>query len=163
MSQLSFGGERQKIVPHLWFDDQAKEAARFYTCIFEDSRMIQETTIHDTPSGSVDVVVFELFGQEFMAISAGPLFPFNESVSFMVKCDTQEEIDRYWAALTRNGGEEGQCGWLKDKFGLSWQISAAVMDEMMRDENPEKVASVVQAFLQMTKLDIAQLQEAFDR
>ena len=163
MKELIATGERQKIVPHLWFDDQAKEAARFYTSIFEGSRITQETTIHDTPSGSVDVVVFELFGQEFMAISAGPLFQFNESISFVIKCDSQEEIDRYWAALTRDGGEEGQCGWLKDKFGLSWQISAAAMDEMMRDKDPERVASVVQTFLQMTKLDIAQLQEAFER
>ncbi len=104
---------KQTIVPHLWFDKEAKEAAQFYTSIFDNSRIKNVATIHGTPSGSVDVVAFELAGQEFMAISAGPLFKFNESISFIVKCDTQEEIDYYWQKLTDDGGSEGQCGWLR--------------------------------------------------
>lgn len=151
---------KQTIVPHLWFDKEAKEAAEFYTSIFEDSRIINVTTIHDTPSGTVDTVSFELLGQEFMAISAGPLFTFNESISFMVKCETQEEIDYYWEKLTADGGQEGQCGWLKDKYGLSWQVVPAAMDEMMDEKDPEALARVTQAFLKMTKFDIAALQRA---
>jgi len=153
---------KQTIVPHLWFDKEAKEAAEFYTSIFKDSRITNVTTIHDTPSGTVDTVSFELLGQEFMAISAGPLFTFNESISFMVKCETQEEIDYYWEKLTAGGGQEGQCGWLKDKYGLSWQVVPAAMDEMMDANDPEAVARVTQAFLKMTKFDIAALQRAHD-
>jgi predicted 3-demethylubiquinone-9 3-methyltransferase (glyoxalase superfamily) len=153
---------KQTIVPHLWFDKEAKEAAEFYTSIFKDSRIINVTTIHDTPSGTVDTVSFELLGQEFMAISAGPLFTFNESISFMVKCETQEEIDCYWEKLTADGGQEGQCGWLKDRYGLSWQVVPAAMDEMMDAKDPEALARVTQAFLKMTKFDIAALRRAHD-
>jgi predicted 3-demethylubiquinone-9 3-methyltransferase (glyoxalase superfamily) len=153
---------KQKIVPHLWFDKEAKEAAQFYTSIFKDSSIKNTTTLHDTPSGTVDLVTFDLLGQEFMAISAGPLFKFNESVSFIVKCDTQEEIDYYWEKLTSRGGQEGVCGWLKDKYGLSWQIVPAVMDEMMQDKDAERLARVTQAFLKMKKFDIAALQGAHD-
>ena len=153
---------KQTIVPHLWFDKEAREAAEFYTSIFEDSRITNVTTIHDTPSGMVDTVTFELSGQEFMAISAGPLFTFNESISFMVKCETQAEIDYYWEKLTADGGQEGHCGWLKDKCGLSWQVVPAAMDEMMDEKDPEALARVTQAFLQMTKFDIAALQRAHD-
>jgi predicted 3-demethylubiquinone-9 3-methyltransferase (glyoxalase superfamily) len=152
----------QKIVPHLWFDKEAKEAVRFYTSVFKDTRIKNTTTLHDTPSGTVDAVTFELFGQEFMAISAGPLFKFNESVSFIVKCDTQEEIDYYWKKLTSEGGQEGMCGWLKDKYGLSWQIVPAVMDDMMQEKDPEKLARVTQTFLKMRKFDVAALQRAYD-
>src|SRR5438876_1595986 len=123
---------KQQIVPHLWFDKEAKEAAKFYTTVFKDSRVKNITTLHDTPSGTVDIVTFELFGQEFQAISAGPLFKFNEAVSFIVRCETQEEIDTYWEKLTSGGGQESVCGWLKDRYGLSWQIVPAVMDEMMQ-------------------------------
>jgi predicted 3-demethylubiquinone-9 3-methyltransferase (glyoxalase superfamily) len=151
---------KQTIVPHLWFDKEAEEAAEFYTSIFKDSRITSVTTIHDTPSGTVDTVSFELLGQEFMAISAGPLFTFNESISFMVKCETQEEIDYYWERLTARGGEQGQCGWLKDRYGLSWQVVPAVMDEMMDEKDPEALARVTQALLKMTKFDIAALQRA---
>jgi predicted 3-demethylubiquinone-9 3-methyltransferase (glyoxalase superfamily) len=151
---------KQTIVPHLWFDKQAKEAAEFYTSIFEHSQITNVTTIHDTPSGTVDTVTFELSGQKFMAISAGPLFTFNDSISFMVKCETQEEIDYYWEQLTADGGQEGQCGWLKDKYGLSWQVVPAAMDEMMDEKDPEALARVTQAFLKMTKFDIAALQRA---
>jgi predicted 3-demethylubiquinone-9 3-methyltransferase (glyoxalase superfamily) len=151
---------KQTIVPHLWYDKEAKEAAEFYTSIFEDSRITNITTISDTPSGTVDIVSFELLGQKFMAISAGPAFTFNESISFMVNCDTQEEIDYYWGKLTADGGQEGRCGWLKDKFGLSWQVVPAAMDEMMDGKDPEATARVTQAFLKMTKFDIAALQRA---
>jgi predicted 3-demethylubiquinone-9 3-methyltransferase (glyoxalase superfamily) len=153
---------KQTIVPHLWFDKEAKEAAEFYTSIFKDSRITNVTTIHDTPSGTVDTVSFELLGQEFMAISAGPLFKFNESISFIVRCETQEEIDYYWEKLTAGGGEEGQCGWLKDRYGLSWQVVPAAMDEMMAEKDPEALARVTQAFLKMAKFDIAALQRAHD-
>lgn len=151
----------QAIVPHLWFDKEAKEAAEFYASVFKDGRVKSSTTLHDTPSGSVDVVTFELLGLEFQAISAGPLFTFNESISFIVRCETQEEIDYYWDRLT-DGGEEQMCGWLKDKYGLSWQIVPAVLDEMMAGRDPERTARVTRAFLQMKKFDVAALQRAYD-
>ena len=151
---------RQTIVPHLWFDKEAKEAAQFYTSIFDNSRIKNVTTIHGTPSGSVDVIAFELAGQEFMAISAGPLFRFNESISFVVKCDTQEEIDYYWQKLTSDGGSEGQCGWLKDKYGLSWQVVPSLMDEMIGSDDSGRQERVLQAFLRMKKFDIAALKQA---
>ena len=152
---------KQKIVPHLWYDTEAKEAAQFYCSIFPDSKVTNVTTIHDTPSGDCDVVSFTLAGQQFMAISAGPLFKFNESISFMVRCETQEEIDRYWGKLSAVPEAE-QCGWLKDKYGLSWQIVPAVLDEMMMDKAPQKVARVVQAFLPMKKFDVAALRRAYE-
>lgn len=150
---------KQKIVPHLWFDKEAKDAARFYCSIFPDSEITAITKLHDTPSGNCDVISFTLFGQPFMAISAGPLFKFNESISFIVHCDTQEEIDNYWSMLSAEPESE-QCGWLKDKFGLSWQIVPTVMDELMQDTDPERVARVTQALLKMKKLDVAALQRA---
>ena len=153
---------KQTIVPHLWYDKEAVEAAEFYTSIFDDSRITNVTTISDTPSGTVEIVSFELLGQEFMAISAGPVFTFNESISFMVKCDTQDEIDYYWEKLTADGGQEGQCGWLKDRFGLSWQVVPANMVEMMDAKDPEATARVTQAFLKMTKFDLAELRRARD-
>jgi predicted 3-demethylubiquinone-9 3-methyltransferase (glyoxalase superfamily) len=153
---------KQRIVPHLWFDTEARDAAAFYTSVFEDSKITGTTTLHDTPSGTVDVVAFELLGQEFVAISAGPLFKFNESNSFIDRCDTQEEVDHYWGSLTAGGGQEGACGWLKDKYGLSWQIVPTALDEMMQSNEPERVARVTQAFLRMKKLDIAELQRAYE-
>ena len=153
---------KNRIVPHLWFDREARQAAEFYTAVFEDSKVTSTTALHETPSGSVEVVAFELFGQDFMAISAGPLFKFNESISFVVKCDRQEEIDYYWDRLTSDGGQEVECGWLKDKFGLSWQIVPAVLDEMLTSEDPERIARVTQAFLKMKKFDIAALLRAYD-
>jgi len=153
---------KQKIIPHLWFDKEAREAAYFYTSVFKDSLIKNTTTLHDTPSGTVDLVTFYLLGLEFMAISAGPLFKFNESVSFIVKCDTQEEIDYYWEKLTSEGGQEGMCGWLKDKYGLSWQIVPAVMDDMMQENDSEKLARVTQAFLKMKKFEIAVLQRVYE-
>lgn len=151
-----------KIVPHLWFEKEAREAAEFYTTVFADSRIKSSVMLEDTPSGTVEIVTFDLFGQEFQAISAGPLFQFNEAISFIVKCDSQQEIDFYWEKLTADGGQAVQCGWLKDKFGLSWQIIPAVMDEMLRSDNPETLARVTQAFLKMQKFDIAALQKAYE-
>jgi predicted 3-demethylubiquinone-9 3-methyltransferase (glyoxalase superfamily) len=152
---------RQKIVPHLWYDKEAKEAAQFYCSVFPDSKVTNVTTIRDTPSGDCDVVSFTLLGQPFMAISAGPLFKFNESISFMVQCDTQEEIDRYWSKLSAVPQAE-QCGWLKDKYGLSWQIVPARMEEMMRDKDSARLARVTQAFLGMKKFDLAALERAYE-
>lgn len=152
----------QRIVPHLWFDKEAKEAAQFYTATFKNSRIKNMTTLHDTPSGTVDIITFEILGQEFMAFSAGPLFKFNESISFVVKCETQEEIDYYWEKLTSGGGQESECGWLKDRYGLSWQIVPRIMDDMMQKNESEKLARVTQAFLKMKKFDVAALQKAYD-
>jgi predicted 3-demethylubiquinone-9 3-methyltransferase (glyoxalase superfamily) len=152
---------KHKIVPHLWFDKEAKEAATFYCSLFPDSRITNITTLHDTPSGDCDVVSFVLFGQPFMAISAGPLFKFNESISFMVYCDTQEEIDDYWEKLSAVPEAE-QCGWLKDKYGLSWQIVPSDLDNMMADDDPERAARVTQAVLEMKKFDLAALQRAYE-
>ena len=151
----------QKIVPHLWYDKEAREAAEFYCSVFPDSKVTNVTTIHDTPSGDCDVVSFTLLGQQFMAISAGPLFKFNESISFMVNCDTQEEIDRYSNKLSAVPQAE-QCGWLKDKYGLSWQIVPTIMGEMMTHKDPKVVARVTQAFLKMKKFDIAALKRAYE-
>jgi predicted 3-demethylubiquinone-9 3-methyltransferase (glyoxalase superfamily) len=152
---------KNKIVPHLWFDKEAHEAAHFYCSVFPDSTIENVMTLHDTPSGDSDVVSFTLSGQPFMAISAGPLFQFNESISFMVYCDTQEEIDYYWEKLSAVPEAE-QCGWLKDKFGLSWQIVPANLDEMMQDQDGERVARVTEAFLKMKKFDLAVLQRAYE-
>ena len=128
--------------------------------VFPESKITNVTTLNDTPSGDTDIVRFELWGQPFMAISAGPLFKFNESISFMVYCDTQEEIDRYWEKLSADPSAE-QCGWLKDKFGLSWQVVPRRMNEMLADGTKEQVDRVTQAFLPMKKLDIAALERAY--
>ena len=149
------------ITPHLWFDKEAKEAAEFYCSVFPNSKITNVTILRDTPSGDCDVVAFELKGQPFMALSAGPLFKFNESVSFMVSCQDQAEIDYYWGTLSAVPAAE-QCGWLKDKYGLSWQIVPAAIDEMLQKGTPEQIARVTQAFLPMKKFDLAALQRAFD-
>jgi len=151
----------QKITPHLWFDKEAKEAAEFYRSVFRDSKIKGTTTLHNTLSGSVDIVTLELLGQEFMLISAGPFFKFNEAISFMVHCDTQEEIDYYWGKLSAVPEAE-QCGWLKDKYGLSWQIVPTVMGEMLKDKDEKKLARVTEAFLKMRKFDIAALERAYE-
>jgi len=150
----------QKITPHLWFDKEAKEAAEFYTSVFPNSRITNITTLHDTPSGDCDVVSFELSGQPFMAISAGPLFKFNEAISFIIPCETQDEIDYYWEKLSAVPEAE-QCGWLKDKYGLSWQVSPTVLGEMMKNGTREQIDRVTQAFLPMKKFDIAALNRAY--
>jgi predicted 3-demethylubiquinone-9 3-methyltransferase (glyoxalase superfamily) len=149
------------ITPHLWFDKEAREAAQFYCSVFPNSKINSVRTLGDTPSGNCDVVDFELNGQPFMAISAGPLFKFNESISFIVPCETQAEIDRYWAKLSAVPAAE-QCGWVKDRYGLSWQIVPVAMNEMLEKATPEQLSRVTQAFLKMKKFDIAELQRAFD-
>jgi predicted 3-demethylubiquinone-9 3-methyltransferase (glyoxalase superfamily) len=154
-----------KIVPHLWFPEKVVEAARFYVSLFPGSRVDRVTPIPaDTPSGpagSVEVVEFTLAGQAFMAIGAGPLDPFNHAISFLVNCDDQAEIDRLWDALSAGGVVE-QCGWLKDRYGVSWQISPAELGEMMTDPNRARAARVMQAMLRMKKLDVAGLRRARD-
>ena len=150
---------RMKITPHLWFDKEAKEAAEFYASIFPNSKIANVATIRGTPSGDCDVVSYELSGQAFIAISAGPLFKFNESISFVVHCDTQEEIDYYWDKLSAVPEAE-QCGWLKDKYGLSWQIVPAIMDEILKDKDEKKITRVTEAFLKMKKFNIAELERA---
>jgi predicted 3-demethylubiquinone-9 3-methyltransferase (glyoxalase superfamily) len=149
------------LTPHLWFEKEAKEAAEFYCTVFPNSRITSVTTLRDTPSGDCDVVAFELSGQPFMAISAGPLFKFNESISFMVYCDTQDELDAYWEKLS-SVPEAEQCGWLKDKYGLSWQVVPTAMDEMLRSGSSEQIARLTEAFLKMKKFDLAELQVAFE-
>jgi predicted 3-demethylubiquinone-9 3-methyltransferase (glyoxalase superfamily) len=153
----------QTIQPCLWFDTQALEAAEFYVSIFKNSKINQVTHYGENmpmPKGTVLTVTFELNGELFMALNGGPIFQFNEAVSLIVNCDTQEEIDHYWSKLTAEGGQEVQCGWLKDKYGLSWQINARKFDEWMKD--PVKGNRMMQAVMQMVKLDIAKLQAAYD-
>lgn len=156
---------KQQITPHLWFADKAEEAARFYASIFPDSRVDRVTPIPaDTPSGpagSVVVVEFSLFGQGFMAISAGPLDPFNHAISFVVTCSDQAEIDRYWNALV-DGGSPEQCGWLRDRYGVSWQIVPSALGEMMTDPDRVRAKRVMEALLKMVKLEIAKLKQAYD-
>jgi predicted 3-demethylubiquinone-9 3-methyltransferase (glyoxalase superfamily) len=156
---------RSKIFPHFWFATGADEAAAFYASIFPDSRVDRITTLmSETPSGppgSVKVVDFTLFGQRFQAITAGPLDPFNHAISMVVLCDTQEELDRYWNALLDGGAAEA-CGWLRDKYGVSWQIVPAAMDEMMSDPDPSRTKRVTDAMLKMVKLDIAALRAAYE-
>jgi predicted 3-demethylubiquinone-9 3-methyltransferase (glyoxalase superfamily) len=153
-----------KIVPHLWFPEKAAEAARFYASIFPNSRVDSVTPIPaETPSGppgSVDVVEFTLAGQPFMAISAGPMDPFNHAISFVVHCADQAEIDRYWKALG-DGGAYEECGWLRDRYGVSWQIVPTVLGEMMKDKDRSRAKRVVEAFLKMKKFDIAKLEAAY--
>lgn len=151
----------QKITPYLWYNKEAKEAAEFYTALFPNSKITHLSQIHDTPSGDCDIVSFELNGQPFMAISAGPLFKFNEAISFIVPCENQEEIDYYWEKLSADPKAE-QCGWCKDKFGVSWQVWPVALGEMMKLGTPEQVSRVTQAFLSMKKFDIAALERAFN-
>jgi len=152
----------QKITPFLWFDTQAREAAKFYTSVFKESKMMTPETFDDTPSGTVDIITIELFGQEFTLMSAGPSFKFNEAISFVIDCVDQEEVDYYWEKLT-DGGEESQCGWLKDKFGVSWQVVPRALNELMGDKDKEKAGRVMQAMLKMQKIDVSKLQEAYDQ
>jgi len=160
----------QPITPCLWFDNQAEEAARYYTGIFKNSKIgtISRYTeagreVHGRPAGTVMVVAFELDGQPFTALNGGPLFKFNEAISFQIMCRTQEEVDHYWNKLTAGGDEKAQqCGWLKDKYGVSWQVVPAVLAEMMSDPDKEKSGRAMEALLQMKKLDIAELKRAFE-
>ncbi len=146
------------ITPFLWFDTQAEEAMNLYASVFKRSRVISI----NRAQGKVMSVQFELEGQAFMALNAGPMFKFNEAVSFFVGCETQEEIDELWAKLTADGGASSRCGWLKDKFGLSWQIVPTALPRMLSDTDAAKSGRVMNAMLQMDKLDLARLQQAYD-
>ncbi|WP_416416188.1 VOC family protein [Paenarthrobacter aromaticivorans] len=149
----------QKISTCLWFDGLAAEAAEFYTSTFDDSSIL---TSMPGPGGQVLTVDFEIEGRQFMALNGGPAFTFNEAVSLMVNCDSQDEVDRYWNALLEGGGEESQCGWLKDKFGLSWQIVPAGMPSLLNGPDPAGSQRAMEAMLKMRKLDINALQKAYD-
>ena len=153
-----------KIKTFLWYDNQAEEAAKLYTSLLPDSRITNVTKYENAdPSGNtVTIVDFELAGRQFVAMNAGPMFKFNESISIMVDCEDQAEVDRYWNALTADGGEESMCGWLKDKYGLSWQIVPKVLDDLLADPDPERAGRAMQAMLSMQKLDIAGLEAAAD-
>jgi predicted 3-demethylubiquinone-9 3-methyltransferase (glyoxalase superfamily) len=157
----------QRIAPCLWFDSQAEEAANFYCSIFRDSRITSISRYgeagkenHQRPPGSVMLVAFELEGQPFTALNGGPVFQFNEAISLQIYCDTQKEIDYYWEKLTA-GGEESVCGWLKDKYGLSWQVVPRVMEELYKDHTSEKYARAMKAMMKMRKLDIEELKRAY--
>ena len=159
----------QKIIPNLWLDDNAEDAAKFYVSIFKNSKIGRVTRfgkegyeIHQRPEGSVMTIEFSLDGQNFLALNGGPIFNFTEAISFVVNCDTQEEIDYYWKNLSEDGDPNAQqCGWLKDKFGLSWQVAPTIMADMFVDSQSEKSQRVMKAMLQMKKLDIAALEQAF--
>jgi predicted 3-demethylubiquinone-9 3-methyltransferase (glyoxalase superfamily) len=154
----------QKITPFLWFDNQAEEAMNLYVSIFKNSKVLGVTRYGDAgpgPKGSVMTAEFQLEGQEFVALNGGPHFKFTEAVSFVVNCQSQEEVDYFWEKLSE-GGAESQCGWLKDKFGLSWQVVPTVLIEMLQDKDPEKSQRVMKAMLQMEKIDIKKLKEAYD-
>lgn len=155
----------QKITPFLWYAREAEEAAAFYAATFPDSRVTRVTSLPTEspsgPPGSVKVVEFVLFGQAFVAMSAGPLDPFNHAVSFVVNCDDQAELDRYWNALLANGGTAEQCGWLRDRYGLAWQIVPRVMGEMMADPDRAKAKRAADAMMKMVKFDIAALEAAY--
>jgi len=154
----------QKITTFLWFDDKAEEAANFYVSLFKNSKIDTMSRYGDAgpgPKGSVMVVQFQLDGQQFTALNGGPIFKFTEAISLMVNCETQEEVDRLWDKLSE-GGQKSQCGWLKDKYGLSWQIIPTVLGKLMSDPDREKAGRVMKAMLQMTKIDIATLQKAYE-
>jgi predicted 3-demethylubiquinone-9 3-methyltransferase (glyoxalase superfamily) len=155
----------QKISPFLWFDGDADEAVNFYASIFENSRIKNTMRNGDGmpgPKGSVLTMSFELEGCEFTALNGGPMYKFTEAISFLVMCDDQKEVDRLWSGLTSGGGKEVQCGWLKDKFGLSWQVVPKVFMDMVSDKDPEKVKRVMAAMMKMVKFDVAGLQKAYD-
>ena len=154
----------QKITPFLWFHQEAEEAANFYVSLFKDSKILTVSRSGDAgpgPKGSAMVVEFQLAGQRFQALNGGPHFKFTEAISLMVDCDSQEEVDTLWSKLTANGGQESQCGWLKDRYGLSWQIVPNRFMQMMKDKDPKKTQRVMQAMMTMKKFDIARLEQAY--
>jgi predicted 3-demethylubiquinone-9 3-methyltransferase (glyoxalase superfamily) len=160
----------QKITPCLWFDDKAEEAAKFYASIFKNSRIGEVTRygkegyeIHGREAGSVLTIDFEIEGQKFVALNGGPIFKFNEAISFQVHCETQKQVDYYWEKLSKGGDEQAQqCGWLKDKYGVSWQIVPNVLGKMLRDKDAKKSERVMKALLKMRKLDIMILRQAYE-
>ncbi|MBE7557002.1 MAG: VOC family protein [Anaerolineales bacterium] len=161
----------QKITPHLWFNNNAEEAMKFYTSVFKNSRIVSINRYPDESldehfkgmAGKVIQGIFELNGQRFMALDGGPMFKFNEAISLYVECESQEEVDYFWEKLTADGGEESMCGWLKDKYGLSWQIVPKQLDELMGDKDTEKTGRVMQALMQMKKIDIEGLKQAYEQ
>jgi predicted 3-demethylubiquinone-9 3-methyltransferase (glyoxalase superfamily) len=159
----------QKITPFLWFDNNAEEAVAFYTKVFKNSSVGKQSEYDEAssdvsgqPKGSVMVVEFEIFGQKFIALNGGPHFKFNEAVSFVIDCKDQAEVDYYWNILIADGGQESQCGWLKDKFGLSWQVTPSVMSQLVGGPDKEGSKRAMDAMLKMKKLDIQKLQDAYD-
>ena len=161
----------QKITPFLWFEGEAENAAKFYISIFKNSKIgrilrysqeVAEVSESGQAIGSVLTIEFEIDGQEFVALNGGPQFQFNESVSFVVNCQTQKEVDYYWEKLIAGGGQESACRWLKDKFGVSWQITPTILIDMLHDRDAEKAGRVMHAMLQMKKIDIAKLKAAYD-
>jgi predicted 3-demethylubiquinone-9 3-methyltransferase (glyoxalase superfamily) len=155
----------QKIIPFLWFNDRAEEAMNFYVSLFKDSRVVSVTRYGEAgpgPKGTVMVATFQLEGQDFYALNGGPRFTFSPAISLLVNCETQEEVDDLWEKLSE-GGETNQCGWLKDKYGLSWQIVPTVLGRLMQDQDAEKSQRVMKAMLQMDKLDIARLKQAYEQ
>jgi predicted 3-demethylubiquinone-9 3-methyltransferase (glyoxalase superfamily) len=159
---------KQRITPFLWFDHQAEEAVAFYVSIFKNARITGVTRYDDAgakasgrPKGSVMTVAFELDGQEFTALNGGPLFPFTEAISLVVNCQTQDEVDHFWQELSA-GGQEVECGWLKDRFGVSWQVVPTVLSEMLQDKDPEKSRRVMAAMLKMKKISIEGLTKAYE-
>ena len=158
----------QKISPFLWFDSQAEEAVKFYTSVFKNSKVgrilrysEEAAKASGQPIGSVLTIEFEIDGQKLVALNGGPQFKFNESVSFVVNCETQDEVDYFWEKLIADGGQESACGWLKDKFGLSWQVTPIVLIDMLHDKDSEKAERVMQAMMQMQKIDIEKLKAAY--
>ena len=153
-----------KITPCLWYDTNAEEAANFYVSVFKNSEITEVSRYGEgapMPEGTVLVVNFRLDGHEFIALNGGPEFKFTEAVSFQIDCKSQEEVDYFWNTLTSNGGEPSVCGWLKDKYGLSWQVVPTILGELLQDEDKEKSNRVMKAMLQMTKIDIAELERAY--
>lgn len=158
----------QKITPFLWFNKEAEQAAKFYVSVFKSSKLGKILRYDEASAkaaggevGAVLTVEFEIEGQKFTALNGGPEFKFNESISFVVNCDTQEEVDHFWASLIADGGQESQCGWVKDKFGVSWQITPRILIEMLHDKDQEKSGRVMKAMLEMQKIDIKKLQKAY--
>lgn len=151
----------QKITPFIWFEKDAAAIAEYYVGIFKDAKITSRSVMDNTPSGSVEIMGIELFGQAFTLMSAGPQFKLTEAVSFVVSCEDQAEVDHYWEALTTDGGEPGQCGWLKDRYGLSWQIVPTRLGELMGGSDPAGAGRASQAMLSMQKLDIAGLEKAY--
>jgi predicted 3-demethylubiquinone-9 3-methyltransferase (glyoxalase superfamily) len=160
----------RKITPFLWFDGQAEDAVKFYTSIFKDSKVgrilrygeeVAKVSESGQPVGSVLTIEFEIEGQKFVALNGGPQFKFNESISFVINCETQEEVDYFWGKLVADGGQESACGWLRDKFGVSWQVTPTVLIDMLHDKDAAKAERVMHAMLQMKKIEIKRLKEAY--
>jgi predicted 3-demethylubiquinone-9 3-methyltransferase (glyoxalase superfamily) len=159
----------QKITPFLWFDGTAEEAANFYTSIFKNAKITaltrygeEASKVSGIPAGTVMTAVFQLDGQEFIALNGGPLFKLTEAISFVINCQTQEEVDHFWEKLSA-GGKKSQCGWLTDRFGVTWQVVPTILGQMLQDKNPARSKRVMQAMLQMAKIDIQRLKQAYDQ